>query len=189
MIKATMKGESRVVTGVVRLSFCNLFEPRKNDDGTTGKYDCCLLIPKSDTDTIACINKAIDAAKAKGIKERWGNKLPKNLQIPLRDGDEKEDDQYSDQFRGNCFINPKSKSRPGMVDRNGARILDAEELYSGCYVIAALSFFPYEISGNRGVGVGIDNIMKIKDGESLCGRPGTESDFAGVQFDDDEEDI
>lgn len=56
-------------------------------------------------------------------------------------------------------------------------------------MLAALSFFPYEISGNRGVGVGIDNIMKIKDGESLCGRPGTESDFAGVQFDDDEEDI
>lgn len=188
-IKAQMKGETRVITGKVRLSFSNLFEPRKNDDGTTGRYDCCLLIDKDDKDTINCINKAIENAKAKGVADKWGGKMPKNFQIPLHDGDEKEDDQYSEQFVGNMFINPKSKSRPGIVDKHGARIIDAEEIYSGCWVVAALSFFPYDMNGNRGVGVGIDNVMKLADGESLAGKPSAESDFAGYTDEDDDDDL
>ena len=187
-IKAQMKGETRVITGKVRLSFSNLFEPRKNDDGTTGRYDCCLLIDKDDKDTINCINKAIENAKAKGVADKWGGKIPKNFQIPLHDGDEKEDDQYSEQFVGNMFINPKSKSRPGIVDKHGARIIDAEEIYSGCWVVAALSFFPYDMNGNRGVGVGIDNVMKLADGDSLAGKPSAESDFAGYTDEDDDDD-
>lgn len=189
MIEAKMKGDNRVVTGVVRLSFSNLFEPRLNEDGSKGRYDCCLLIDKKDKKTIECINKAIEAAKAKGIKEKWANKLPKNLQLPLRDGDEKEDDQYSDQFKGMMFINPKSKSRPGIVDKNFAPILDPEELYSGCYVVAAISFFPYDTNGNKGVGVGIDNVLKVKDGDSLAGKPSANNDFEGVEFDDEDDDI
>lgn len=187
-IKAQMKGDTRVITGKVRLSFSNLFEPRKNDDGTAGRYDCCLLIDKDDKDTIACINKAIENAKAKGVESKWGGKIPKNLQLPLHDGDEKEDDQYSEQFEGKMFINPKAKSRPGIVDKHGARIIDAEEIYSGCWVVAAISFFPYDANGNRGVGVGIDNVMKIADGESLAGKPSADSDFAGVAVDDDDDD-
>lgn len=189
MIEAKMKGDSRVVTGMVRLSFSNLFEPRPTDDGSKGRYDCCLLIDKSDKKTIECINKAIDAAKAKGIKEKWSNKLPKNMQLPLHDGDEKEDDQYSEQFEGKMFINPKSKSRPGIVDKHGAPIIDHEELYSGCYVLAALSFFPYDTNGNKGVGVGIDNIMKVKDGESLAGKPSASNDFEGIDIEDEDDDI
>lgn len=187
-VTAKMKGESRVITGVVRLSFSNLFEPRKTDDGKPGKYDCCLLIDKEDTDTVKCINKAIENAKAKGVKEKWGNKVPKNLVLPFHDGDEKEDDQYSDQFKGMMFLNPKAKSRPSIVDKHCAPIIDPEELYSGCYIIAALSFFPYDAQGNRGVGVGIDNVMKWRDGESLAGRPSAESDFEGFGGDDDDDD-
>lgn len=189
MIEAKMKGDNRVVTGMVRLSFCNLFEPRVNEDGTKGRYDCCLLIDKSDKKTIECINKAIENAKAKGVKEKWSNKLPKNLQLPMHDGDEKEDDQYSEQFTGKMFLNPKSKSRPGIVDKHGAPIIDPEELYSGCYVLAALSFFPYDTNGNKGVGVGIDNILKVKDGDSLAGKPSASNDFDGVEFDDEDDDI
>lgn len=185
-IKAQLKGETRVITGKVRLSFSNLFEPRKGDEG--GRYDCCLLIDKSDTDTINCIKKAIEAAKAKGVAGKWNGKMPKNLQLPLHDGDEKEDDQYSDQFEGKMFVNPKAKSRPGIVDKHGARIIDPEELYSGCWIVAAISFFPYDSNGNKGVGVGIDNVMKIADGESLSSKPSADSDFAGIATDDDEDD-
>ena len=98
------------------------------------------------------------------------------------------DRQYSEQFAGNMFINPKAKSRPGIVDKHGARIIDAEEIYSGCWVVAALSFFPYDMNGNRGVGVGIDNVMKLADGESLAGKPSAESDFAGYTDEDDDDD-
>lgn len=185
-IKAVMKGDSRVVTGVVRLAFVNLFSPRPNDDGTPGRYDVCILIDKDDKSTIDCINKAVEAAKARGVKEKWAGKLPKNLLLPLKDGDDREDDQYGG-FENCMFLNARSKSRPGIVDKTGAKILDEEELYSGCYALCGLSFFPYD-NNSKGVGVSIDNVMKIKDGEALAGKPSAESDFAGVAIDDDEDD-
>lgn len=188
-ITAKMKGDTRVVTGVVRLSFNHLFEPRANDDGTPGRYDCCLLIDKTDEETIKCVNEAIKNAKAKGVTEKWGNKVPANLQTPLHDGDEKEDDQYSSDFVGKMYLNPKSKQKPGMVDKNCAPIMDPEDLYSGCYILAALSFYPYNVNGKRGVGVGIDNVMKIRDGEPLGGRASADSDFGGVQVDDEDDNI
>lgn len=185
-IKATMKGETRVVTGLVRLAFVNLFSPRVNDDGTPGRYDVCLLIDKSDKDTIDCINKAVEAAKARGIKEKWAGKLPKNLLLPLKDGDDREDDQYGG-FENCMYLNARSKSRPGIVDKHGAQILDEEELYSGCYALCGISFFPYD-NNSKGIGVSIDNVMKVKDGESLAGKPTASSDFDGIELDDDDDD-
>ena len=43
--------ETKVITGKVRFSYANVFEPRKNDDGTE-KYSVSLLIDKDDTKTI-----------------------------------------------------------------------------------------------------------------------------------------
>lgn len=189
-VKAMMKGEDRVVTGLVRLSFAHLFEPRANDDGTRGKYGACLLIDKSDEETARCVRKAVEAAKARGLREKWGGKMPKKLMLPLQDGDEREDGR--EEFAGHWYLNAKSASRPGVVDRNLAPIVDAEEIYSGCYVLASLSFFPYAANGNNGVGASLDNVMKVKDGEALGGKPAAEADFGGVPLpeeDDDDEDL
>lgn len=186
-IKAQLKGETRVITGKVRLAFVNLFSPRVNDDGTQGKYDVCILIDKEDKDTIKAINKAVENAQAKGVKEKWAGKLPKKLTLPLHDCDDREDDQYGG-FDNVMYLNAKSKSRPAIVDKKLNRILDEEELYSGCYAICAISFYPYAASANNGVGVAIDNVMKIADGEHLAGKPAAESDFEGMNFDDDDED-
>ena len=53
--------KTKVVTGIVRLSYANLWEP-KSINGGTEKYSASLIIPKSDTATIQAINEAIDAA-------------------------------------------------------------------------------------------------------------------------------
>ena len=53
---------TRVVTGKVRFSFCNLFEPRAIQEDQAPKYSVMLLIPKSDTGTITRIKNAIDSA-------------------------------------------------------------------------------------------------------------------------------
>ena len=47
-------------------------------------------------------------------------------------------------------------------------------------------------NGNKGVGVGLNNIQKLKDGERLGGaRASAEDDFGGddLPFEDDEEDF
>lgn len=56
---------TKVVTGKVRFSYVNVWEPKSVNDGAE-KYSVSLIIPKSDKSTIEKINKAIKAAKKEG---------------------------------------------------------------------------------------------------------------------------
>ena len=79
------------------------------------------------------MRQAIEAAKKNGIVSKWGGKEPKKLDLPLRDGDvDKEDDEvYEDHY----FVNAKSKTRPGIVNRSKEPITDEDEMYSGVWAI------------------------------------------------------
>lgn len=55
------------------------------------------------------------------------------------------------------------------------------DVYSGMYARVTVNFFPYDASGNRGVGFGLGNVCKTRDGEPLGGRANAESDFAGLE--------
>lgn len=48
------KNSTKVVTGVVRLSYANVWEPVSVNGGTP-KFSVSLIIPKSDTKTIEAI--------------------------------------------------------------------------------------------------------------------------------------
>ena len=86
------------------------------------------------------------------------------------------------------FLNANSNTKPGIVDKDLNEILDPEEVYSGCWGRASINFFAYDSNGNRGVGVGLNNIQKLRDGERLgAARASAESDF-GDGFDDDDDD-
>lgn len=52
---------TRLVTGGVRLSYANIFEAKSIQDGKP-KYSVSLIIPKSDTENLAKIELALDAA-------------------------------------------------------------------------------------------------------------------------------
>lgn len=170
---------TRIMTGKVRLSYAHLFEPKAIEGGDP-RYSVALLIPKTDTDTIAKIEKAIEQALQEGAG-KFGGKLPPrgSLKLPLRDGDTERDDPV---YAGHYFINANSKTRPGVVDQNVQPIIDPEEIYSGCYARATVTFFAYNVSGNRGVGAGLGNIQKLADGERLAGGPSAESEFGAVEF-------
>lgn len=178
--------ENKVIFGPCRLSYTHVFN-RYNPDGdqADGKYMTNVLIPKDEKETIAAISKAIDAAKKQAIVSKWGGKEPKKLDMPLRDGDEKDDENYE----GHLFVNAKSNTRPGIVDRKKVPIVDEEEIYSGVWAIVSITFFGYDKNGNRGVACGLNNIMKFKDDEHFGGRVSAESDFGGVDFDDDDDDL
>ena len=86
------------------------------------------------------------------------------------------------------FLNANSTQKPGIVDRDLVEIIDPEEVYSGCYGRASINFYAFNTNGNRGVGVGLNNIQKLSDGEHLgATRASAESDFGGEDFEDEED--
>lgn len=180
-----MEATTKVVTGKVRFSYANVFEPRALNEGEDPKYSVCVLIPKSDTKTIKAINKAIEAAKIAGkakIADKNG-KIPTNLKTPLRDGD---DERSDDPAFENCyFLNANSSRKPGLVDKDLNPILDREEFYSGCYGRVSLNFFAYNVQ-SKGIAAGLNNLQKLEDGERLAGGSSADEDFGGEnEWDDD----
>ena len=171
---------TKVITGVVRLSFLQVWQPAAMTEGQPLKYSASLIISKKDKTTLANIKAATDAAIEQG-KAKWGGKVPKNLKLPLRDGDEERD---SEAYEGSFFINATSKNRPGVLNENKEEMMDKEELYSGCYAKVSLNFYPFDSNGNKGIACGLNNIMKIKDGERLSGGASASEDFAEIDTDD-----
>lgn len=179
---------TQVTTGKVRFSYLHVFEPYAFDSNPgKAQYQVRVLIDKSDKETLAKVQRAINAAKAEGVTKRWKGKTPADLWIPLRDGDEEfpEDESHV----GKYFLNAKSTRKPGVVDRNLQTILDPEEVYSGCYGRVSLSFFPFSKSGSNGIGVGLNNVQFLHDGERLSGRRSAEEDFDDDFQDEDQEDF
>ena len=67
-----MDNLTNVTTGEVRFSYVHLFKPYAFQQGQEEKYSCTVLVPKTDTDTMARVNAAIEAAKQRGISDKWG---------------------------------------------------------------------------------------------------------------------
>ena len=180
----TNQNPTRIVTGEVRLSYANVWEPN-SVQGDKPKYSVSLIIPKSDTATITAIEKAVDAAIEQGIG-KFGGKRPNKaaLKLPLRDGDiERDDEAYANAY----FLNANSLTAPQVVDQEVAPILDRAEVYSGCYARVSLSFYTFNKNGNRGIACGLGNIQKTRDGESLGGgRVSAETDFGACTPADDD---
>lgn len=77
--------KTQITTGRVRLSYCNLFEPKEQDGKLT--YSVTLLIPKTDKGTLQKIKNAMEEAKNAYLQKYTGKKLPTDLKHTLHDGD------------------------------------------------------------------------------------------------------
>jgi len=180
------KNLTKVITGTVRLSYLHVWEPTSMQDGGQKKYSAALLIPKTDKATVKKINAAIEAATEAGIP-KWGGKKPATLKLPLRDGDvEKPGDPV---YAGNYFVNATSNQQPGVLDRDKNEMIDKAKLYSGCYAMADINFYPFNTNGNRGVACGLNNLLKVRDGVALGGKEQAAIAFADVEVEADDDDI
>ena len=170
----------KVITGPdTRWSYANVWEPKSINGGTT-KYSVSLIIPKSDSKTVAKIKAAIEAAYQEGQAKLKGNgkSVPPlaAIKTPLRDGDiERPDDPaYANAY----FINANSATQPGIVDAHCQHILERSEVYSGVYGRASISFYAFNSNGNKGIACSLNNLQKIRDGEPLGGKSSAASDFS-----------
>ena len=177
---------TKVITGKVRFSYVNIFEPMKNEDGTDGKYGITLLIPKSDTDTLNKIKSAMADAREVFCNKNGATALPQKPNHTLHDGDGLKDsgEPYSEECKGCYVMNVSSKVKPLMLDSFRNEIADPNEIYSGCYGRASINFYGYNTAGKKGVSAGLLSIQKLSDGEPLGSARVTAAD----DFGDDEDD-
>lgn len=179
-------GETRITTGKVRLSYEHVFKPVQINGEGEPKYSASLLIPKGSKVTLKAIEEAIDAAIQVGVdKGHWPAGIKKSkLKLPLRDGDDDKDEDEA--YQGMFFLNATSKSKPAVVDVERQKIDDESDVYSGCFVRANINFYPFKVSGNMGIAVGLNSIQKLDDGTPFGGgRSNPDEDFKDEKYEDE----
>ena len=169
---------TKVVTGVIRGSYCNLFKavlPKTAKEGDVPKYGMTLLIPKEDTATI----KKIKAAQEAAIAVKWP-KRPAKVDFTLHDGDEprpSNGEAFGDECKGHYVMTCNSKFKPKIIDRDNNEVLDGGEVGSGDYFKVSINAYPYDSNGKRGVAFGLNNVLFWAKGDSLGGAGRAEDDF------------
>ena len=176
---------TKVLTGEVRLSYVHLTQPYQNKQGGDPRYQVTLLIPKTDTATKADIDASMAAAYEDGVVNKWKGARPqlKNALIYDGDGNKTDGTPFGPECKGHWVITASSSQtrKPQVVDISNINAeLAPTDIYSGMYARVTLNFFSYDSHGSKGVGCGLWNVMKTRDGEELSGGASAASDFAGI---------
>lgn len=176
-----MANTTHVVTGEVRLSYCNLLQPRAPLGGGEPKYSVTVLVPKSDSRTITALRAAIEAATQAAVSKSWGGVRPPRVPDPIHDGDgvrPSDGAAFGAECKGHWVFTASSRQQPGIVDANINPIIQPTEIYSGMYGRVSVDFYGYNQAGKRGIGCGLVNVQKLRDGEPLgATRASTQDDF------------
>jgi hypothetical protein len=174
---STSKPTTKMTTGVVRLSYANLFKARAQEEGAEAKFSVTLLIPKDDKATLDKIAKCQDTA----AKLKFAGKMPARLHSTLHDGDlpkESNGEPFGDECKGHWVLAVASKFKPEVIDREGNEIIGANEVASGDYAKVSLNFYGYDFKGKKGTSAGLGNVLFWERGESLGGTTHAADDFA-----------
>lgn len=175
---------TKVLTGKVRLSYVNLVTPRAPQQGGEAKYSVTILIPKTDTATYNDIINSMKAAEAAAVNTVWGGVRPPQLKSVLHDGDGVRPSgmPFGPECKGHWVLTASTKNKPQVVHVSNVQAeLAPTDIYSGMYARVTINFYGYSNSGNRGIGCGLGNVMKIAEGEPLSGGASAASDFAGLE--------
>jgi hypothetical protein len=168
---------TRVTTGEVRTSYFSALSARKNEMNGKDEFSTQILIPKTDKETLT----ALKAAAKEALTAKFGDKVPKNVRNPLRDGDTEtktDGSPLGKEYAGHFFCNVKSTSKPGAIDTHGNDLIGNDDIVSGDYIRVSLNAYAYSQAGNNGVSFGLNNILLVRKGEPLGGaKPTAASDF------------
>jgi len=163
---------TKFITPEIVCSYPSLFEARENLSGAL-KFSLSCPIPKADKKSLLEIKQCIVNAAV----NKWGEKAKdlKGIVSPMNDADEKgkDDEIYANTY----YFNANSNTRPGVVDKSLKPIMAAEEVYPGCMVRASVNFYATDVGGQKRVAVGLNNVMKVADGEQIGGKADAALDF------------
>lgn len=171
--------------------YVSLFTPRDPPAGSQGKprYSIVLLYDKKDA---AKLLAPLQAATVEVAEAKWpgkGAQKVKAMRYPvIADGDERYPDDPS--FKGKVFVRASTQADPtrrppGVVNAKMERLTDDEHAYSGCKFKVEVRLFPFDKAGNAGIGVGLNNVQVVAEGERLDGRRNAEDVFEAVEGGED----
>ena len=178
---------TRMITPIFRTAFVHVFKASAMNKDDAEKFSIQMLLPKDSTD-MDHFHAAIEAA----TEEKFGSKVPKKFNLPIRDGDTDESyEDYEESHAGMYVISARATFKPGLVDKDLEDIIDPAEFYSGCWARASITAYGYEVKGNKGVAFALNNLQKLKDDDSFTGGKSASSEFGDaedVEVDDDDDD-
>lgn len=175
---------AHIVLKNVRLSYAHLDKPYAGPTGTQKlKYTTTVLVPKSDPKNKQMIDTAIAAATQRAL-EKYGRGFPTQPKVSVHDGDgvrPSDNQPFGDECKGMWVFTASSKQQPDIRDEYGNKLLDMSQIYSGVWAHVGVTFFGYNAPQNKGIGVGIETVMKARDDEPLGGsRANADDDFADL---------
>ncbi len=158
---------------LARGSYMNaIHEPQGFENSEDVSWGCQLRWPMDNEEVKQWAGDMVQMFK-KIIIAKWGaenaDRIMKNCRLPLRNGDNEEREQY----HGWLFMNVRNKFRRPIILGPTAQPLTDEMItpdyiYSGAWYRSGINFFTYDVKG-KGIGAGLDVLMKIKDDERLDG--------------------
>lgn len=182
-------------TPIARLSYTYLFTPRlskKSKPGDKAKFSTtALFLPK---DKMSDQDRAFYDALMKGCLELAIEKIGRDkVAAMVKDGKQflpfRKDiatQGFPEEFHD--YIRPWSYQQPGIVStfrdpQNGKpmAINDPKLVYSGIWARLTVAPFYFEAEGNKGIGLGLRNLQKVKDGDRLDGRTNAEDEFEATE--------
>lgn len=175
---------TQMTTGEVRLSYVHLDAPYANPNTNADpKYQVTVLMPKSDVQAKARLDAAYQAAVQKGVAEKWNGTMPPIVACSIHDGDgvrPSTGEPFGPECKGHWVFTASSKNPVSLVDAGMNPIVQKGELYSGCYARVCVSLFPYNTAGKRGIGIGLEAVQKLRDGDPLGGGVSVADAFGGA---------
>jgi hypothetical protein len=180
--------KSKIITPLARASFVKIWKPDTDDNGRK-RYGVVLVFnpatfTEHDKQLWIQMIKLYEMVK----DDKWADKKGRHgpaagLKFTFR-----KDDTYDltkhPYYKDCVMVGANSYDRqPGVVDRNMNPITDQGALYSGCFVKAAVTMYPYTNAGG-GVAVGLSSLIKVLDGEPLVATSNPQEEFKSINLSD-----
>lgn len=178
---ASVTGE-RLIIPEARLAFTDALWEKKSVDGGEPQFGVNLIIEPTSTAVAALMAeeerlaglhwKDKSAAMLQMIRANNGQSLKPGVLKAKYDG-----------FQGNYFVSANSKTRPTIVDRNGAPLTPSDgRPYSGCYVLAHVSLWTMDNKWGQKINANLLGLQFLRDGDAFAGGPAPSSveDFVNL---------
>lgn len=167
-MSSVVKNKGVIKAGPAVASFPDLLVARP-DPNQNLKYSVTLIFKGPEKETL--LKPLRDAVKVL-LKEKFPDgKVPKNLKLPFRKGEEYSDKTGYDE--DDVFVQFSRKESFGEVPVVGPRRekLTARDIYPGMIGIVATRpyFWHHKETNKKGVSFGLEGFQKVKDAERLGG--------------------
>lgn len=166
----------------VRFNYPRVFEPNEKSK----KYECTILIPKDDAETLRRIKEACKTIYEEERSSSFRGLDFSEVAKPYHDGDGRKPKggAYGDECKGMYVLNARSKNKPKVFTADKALCDDPTKVYSGCYGRANITFYAYNQEGGRGIGCALNGLMTFNYGEAIGGASVSESTWDDGFVDD-----